>query len=447
METLQKIPRSGGRGVLGDGIDISRDFLGWLQHKQAELGDIYEGKLLSHKLVVVTEPSYIQYLLQENNRNYHKSFGYEILKLFLGQGLLTSEGDFWLRQRRLSQPAFHKKRMAAMAKVMTDAATATALDWEKKRQAGQTLAMMPEMMQVTMKIVADALFSADVSSDIGTISTHLGRLNEFAMKRIKSPIKLPLWLPVPRSFRFKKSREAIDAVIFRIIDSRRAHNQPHDDLLAMLMETKDEETGEQMTNLQLRDEVITIFVAGHETTALTMSWMWALLGRHPKVYDRLQAELKTVLAGRDCQMEDLPQLLYTRQVIDEALRLYPPAWVIGRRPFQDDHLGEYKVEKGSNVLMFTYGMHRHPKLWERPDDFWPERWETDRVKNLPRFAYLPFGGGPRICIGNNFALMEMTILLATLAQRFRLVPVSNELPKMDPLITLRPRGDVEMRFR
>lgn len=443
---MKSIPRSQGRRFLGDGIDIAKDFLGWLDRKHGELGEIYEGKLLTHKLVVVTDPEYIQYLLQENNRNYHKSFGYEILQLFLGQGLLTSEGDFWLRQRRLSQPAFHKKRMAAMAAVMTEAASELAVEWEKKKKAGKQLAIMPEMMEVTMTIVARALFSADVSGDIATISKHLARLNEFAMKRIKSPVKVPLWLPVPRSFRFKASRKAIDDVIYRIIDSRRGKAQEHDDLLAMLMEAKDEDTGEQMNDLQLRDEVITIFVAGHETTALTMSWIWALLAQHPAAYDRLQTELRQVLGGRDCQAEDIPQLTYTRHVIDEALRLYPPAWVVGRRPFEDDHLGEYRVEKGSNVLMFTYGVHRHEKFWERPDDFWPERWETERVKNMPKFAYFPFGGGPRICIGNNFALMEMTILLATLAQRFRLKSVSGKMPEMAPLITLRPVGDVEMVF-
>jgi cytochrome P450 len=302
------------------------------------------------------------------------------------------------------------------------------------------------MSEVTMKIVARALFSVDVSGDIGTISTHLARLNSFATKRIQSPIKLPLWLPVPRSFRFRHSSKSINDVIYRIIEGRRGHAQAHDDLLAMLMEAQDEDTGAQMDNLQLRDEVMTIFVAGHETTALTMTWIWALLALHPAANARLQAELQEVLAGRACQMEDVPRLAYTKQVIDEALRLYPPAWVVGRRPHQDDQLGDFYVPKGCNVIMFTYGVHRHPDYWDRPDDFWPERWETDRVKNMPKFAYFPFGGGPRICIGNNFALMEMTILLATLAQRFQFQLPGNAMPKMEPLITLRPVGNVGMRF-
>ncbi len=427
-------------------IPITRDFIGWLEKHQRELGNIFYAPLKKQGLVVLSEPAYVRYVLQENNRNYYKSFGYEILQLFLGNGLLTSDGDFWLRQRRLAQPAFHRRRLAGLVHFMSEETAGLAQNWKAAAQHGESIDLLHEMMEVTMKIVARALFSANVNHHIPTISHNLERLNNFAMTRIKSPIRPPMWMPTLRNLVFRQTSEEINDVLFQIIEDRRQDPNPPDDLLTMLMEVKDEETGEQMNNQQLRDECMTIFVAGHETTALGMTWLFTELARNPEVWDRLQAELKEVLDGRTPTLEDIPNLKYTRMVVDETLRLYPPGWIIGRKNIKEDHIGGYDIPEDTNVLMFTYGIHRRPDLWERPLDFWPGRWETEQVKQLPRMAYLPFGGGPRLCIGNNFALMEMVIMVAGLAQAARPQLLNEEEIELQPLITLRPKHTISVKL-
>lgn len=428
-------------------LPIAQDFLGWLLRNQQQLGNLYGTKMLNTRLVVAGEPEHAKHVLQQNNKNYHKSLGYEVLRIFLGEGLLTSEGSFWMRQRRLAQPAFHKKRLAKLAHFMQEESVALADEWEQRMQANAQFDLKESMMAVTIKIVARALFSADVTMDIDTIRVHLDRLNVFAVKRINSVVKLPMWMPTLRSYRYRESRDAINGVIFRIIEERRNQNESHDDLLEMLMEAKDEDTGEQMNNAQLRDECITIFSAGHETTAVSMTWLFYELARNPGVFDQLKAELDAVLGGRTLELGDLPQLKYTRAVVDEILRLYPPAWVLGRKSLEEDEIDGCRIPKGTNVLLPVYLLHHDAELWERPEEFWPGRWETERVKALPRMAYMPFGGGPRLCIGNNFALMEMVILLATLAQRFRPQLVDEMHPGLNPLITLHPKRNIPIHLQ
>ena len=416
----------------------------WLEKHAEEKGPIYYAWMRTTGFVVITDPELARYVLVENHKNYIKSFGYEILALFLGQGLLTSDGSFWLRQRRLAQPAFHRRRLATLARYMVEETDALAEEWEEKAQHQDSFDMLEEMMEVTMKIVARSLFSANVDQQIDVISHNLERLNHFAMRRIKSPVRMPMWVPNLRNLVFRQTSQELDEVLFEIIEERRKDPNPPDDLLSMLMEAVDEDTGEGMNNQQLRDECMTIFVAGHETTAVSMTWLWYLLSQNPEVAEKLKAELAEVLGGRNATLEDLPNLKYTRMVIDETLRLYPPGWLIGRKPLQEDVIGGYKIPEESNVLLFTHYIHRRPDLWDRPDDFWPERWETEKVKNLPKMAYFPFGGGPRLCIGNNFALMEMTFMVATLGQKFIPKFVAEEHPKLSPLITLRPKTKVEM---
>jgi len=425
-------------------IPLVSDFLGWLERYRDEMGNVYYAKLISMDICVVCEPEWVQYVMQQNNRNYEKSFGYEILALFLGQGLLTSDGDFWLRQRRMAQPAFHRERLNGLVKHMIEESREMALEWKRRAAYHESFNVMDDMMKVTMKIVARGLFSANVAEDIETISYNLERLNQFATTRIQSPIRLPMWLPTLKNLVFRQTCEELNDVLFRIIEERRKDPNPPGDLLTMLMEAKDKDTGEGMSDAQLRDECMTIFVAGHETTAVSMTWLWYELGKNAEVMAKLKAELVEVLGERQPEIEDIPRLKYTRMIINEILRLYPPGWLLGRRALEDDTINGYHIPKGTNVLLFTYGIHRRPDLWERPDDFWPERWETERVKELEKMAYFPFGGGPRLCIGNNFALMEMTILVATLAQDFEPRFVGEEAPKVVPLITLRPKGKVEI---
>jgi cytochrome P450 len=432
--------------LLGDIPELRRDMLSWMHNSFAEVGPTYRGRLLRRKIYITKDPAAVKHVLQDNNKNYKKSFGYDILKLFLGQGLLTSEGDFWLRQRRLAQPAFHRKRLEALSKVMTEESAVWAEKWAKIRKEGGTVDINEEMMAVTMRIVARALFSANVDDDIPVIGKNMALLNDFAMDRIQSPFPTPTWIPTPRRKAFKNATSRVDSVIYRIIESRRGHTEKYDDLLSMLMEVQDEETGEQMTNLQLRDECMTIFVAGHETTAVSMSWIFDLLSRHPEKLKNLQDELNSVLGGRPPALEDLSRLVYTRYVIDEALRLYPPGWVIGRKSLGEDELSGFHVEKDTNILLNAYESHRIPELWDRPLDFVPERWGKPSIKELPRFAYYPFGGGPRLCIGNNFALMEMTFLLAALAQGNAFIPTQERPIAMDPLITLRPGEAIRLKL-
>ena len=437
-------PQVEGSFLFSKMIPAAIDLKGFLEKHADEKGPIFYAWMRTMGLIVCTGPEYVKHVLVDKQRNYEKSFGYEILALFLGQGLLTSDGDFWLRQRRLAQPAFHRRRLASLARYMVEETEALKQEWEERKAHHDSFDMLEEMMEVTMKIVARSLFSANVSSDIDVISSNLERLNHFAMRRIQAPLRMPMWVPNLRNLVFRQTTQELDEVLYRIIEERRHNDNPPDDLLAMLMEATDEDTGEGMTNKQLRDECMTIFVAGHETTAVSMTWLWYLLSQNPEVMKKLKVELAEVLGGRSAQLEDLPNLSYTRMVINETLRLYPPGWIIGRRAIEDDVMGGYHVPKETNVLLLTHYIHRRPDLWERPDDFWPERWETEKVKNLPKMAYLPFGGGPRLCIGNNFALMEMTFMVATLAQSFDPKFVAEEHPKISPLITLRPKTKVEM---
>lgn len=425
-------------------IPAFRSLKGFLEKHADEKGPIYYAWMRTMGLTILTDPEYVKYVLVDNQRNYVKSFGYEVLALFLGQGLLTSDGDFWLRQRRLAQPAFHRRRLASLARYMIEETEDLVKEWEEREAHHDSFDMLVEMMELTMKIVARSLFSANVSSEIDTISHNLERLNKFAMRRIQAPLRMPMWVPNLRNLVFRQTTQELDEVLYRIIEDRRKNENPPDDLLSMLMEAMDEDTGEGMTNKQLRDECMTIFVAGHETTAVSMTWLWYLLSQHPEVMEKLKVELKEVLDGRTPQLEDLPNLRYTRMVIDETLRMYPPGWVIGRRAIEDDVIGGYHVPKETNVLLFTHYIHRRPDLWDRPNDFWPERWETEKVKSLHKMAYIPFGGGPRLCIGNNFALMEMTFIVAILAQRFNPKFVAEVHPDVTPLITLRPKTKVEM---
>lgn len=447
MSVQSTIPKAHGHWLLGNIPAVKRDFFGWLCENQKTLGDIYHVKLGPRRFIIVSNPEYVQHVLQGNHRNYHKSGGYETLKLLLGQGLLTSEGDHWRRQRRLAQPAFHRQQLQNLCEVMTDESRQVADAWSKVCDAGGTVDVVHDMLSATMNIVARAMFGADVSGDIETVSSNLELLGEFGVRRIRSVIKPPIWLPTRLQRQFKRAAASINSILFRIIADRRSRDESDwpPDLLSMLMRAVDEETGERMNDAQLRDEIVTIFTAGHETTALSMAWTWYLLGKHPEVAEKVWAEVDSVLGDRDPGFEDAMNLPYTRMVIDEALRMYPPGWLMGRGPVEPDQIGPYEIKPGTDVLIFAYGVHRSPDLWDRPNDFLPQRWQTDRVKNLPDYAYFPFGGGPRFCIGNNFALTEMTILLAHLAGRFRLSPVSNVEPEISALVTLRPKGELRMR--
>lgn len=444
---IKKIPKVKGPFFLMNLAQMGRDPLEFISSNRKKYGDIFSLNLPVGDIVVLTSPEYAQHVLQEKNRKYQKSFAYDILKLFLGQGLLTSEGDFWRKQRRLAQPAFHRERLSEITKTMSELATEMADEWEQKKASGEPFDILIQMNRITLDIVARALFGADVTSDLDLVRNSVTVANEFAIRRIRYfTARTPLWWPSARNKEFSKVAKSLDDLIYGIIEERRKSDVQRHDLLEMLMEAVDEETGERMSDKQLRDEAMTLFIAGHETSALALSWAWYELSRRPEIMQKLKAELKEVLNGRPPQFDDLPKLKYTRQIVDETLRLYPPAYIIGRRPIEGDEIDGYPVAKDVNVLVAVFEIHKRPDLWDKPEEFIPERFEPEKIKSMPKFSYFPFGGGPRLCIGNNFALMEMQIVLATLAQKFNFKLAEGEDVGYDPLITLRPKNGIRVQL-
>jgi cytochrome P450 len=363
-------------------------------------------------------------VLRENYKNYVK--GYGKVRVLLGNGLVLSEGSFWRRQRRLMQPAFHRRRLAGFADAMTDE-TARMLDsWEAKVVEGKPLDVAMEMTLLTQRIIVKTMFG----SDVGEEGERIARAFETALAGIDARFLIPLWmtrLPLPVNRRFKKALATIDEAVHRIIRERRREGQEGgDDLLSMLMEARDEETGETMSDQQIQDEVTTIYLAGHETTAVTLAWAWYLLSKSPEVARGVREEVSRVLGERTPGIEDVPNLTYTKMVIDETLRLYPAAWMISRTAVEEDEIEGYRIPAGQTLFLSPYVTHRRPDLWPNPEGFDPERFAPESGGERPRFAYFPFGGGPRQCIGNNFAHVEAILVVAMVMQRYRLDLMSGQ---------------------
>lgn len=439
-------PGPKGLPVVGVAPKVLKDPLGFFFGAFQQYGDVVYFPIGAKKFYVLSHPDHVQYILQETNRNYLKASTYEKLKPLLGNGLVTSEGAYWLRQRRLIQPAFHRKRLAALASVMTDCATNMLDRWQSAADKGQALNVVDEFMRVTLDVVSQTMFSTSAAGSADEIGRNLPIILERTNERIWEAVDLA-WLPTPRNRQYQKALSKLDAVIYGIIKQRRQSKENFDDLLTMLLESADAETGERMTDTQLRDEVMTIYLAGHETTANALSWGWYLLAQHPEVVTRLRAEADAVLQGRIPTAEDAPNLKYTRMVIDEVLRLYPSVWSIARRPLEADEIGGYRIPPGAVVSLSPYITHRHPAFWDEPEKFDPERFSPEHSANRHPFAYFPFGGGPRLCIGNNFALMEATLILAMIVQRYELSLVADQVIEPQPMVTLRPRYGIQMLVR
>ena len=418
------------------------DPLAFLTEAGRRHGDVVGFRIGPIRAVLVRHPEAIKHVLVDNNHNYDKrTRGYEVLRQFLGNGLLTSEGDFWRRQRRIAQPAFHRKRIEGFAEVMLADTQDMLGRWEHIAGLGETVDVAHEMMSLTLRIVGKTLLSTDVQSRADQVGKLVTILNEWADRALDS--LLPVGFPTPGTLRAREASRKLDRLIGEIIARRRA-GEHREDLLGMLMEAKDVETGESMTDKQLRDEVTTMFLAGHETTANTLAWTFYLLSMHPEVERRVRAELDATLGGSPPRLEDLPRLPYLMQVLKESMRLYPPAWMIDRHAIADDEILGYHLRKDTLVLVSPYLAHRHPGFWPNPEGFDPERFTPANEAARPRYAYFPFGGGPRQCIGNAFAMMEAQLIVATVLQRFRpwLVPGHRVVP--ETLITLRPRYGLRM---
>jgi cytochrome P450 len=370
-----------------------------------------------------------------------KGEGLQRAKRLLGEGLLTSEGEFHLRQRRLAQPAFHRQRIAGYAATMVEYTARACDQW----RVGETRDVAREVMRLTLAIAGKTLFDADVEGEADEIGKALTTTFELFNSLTLPFAQLLERLPLPATRRFQKARERLDSTIYRIINERRASGEDRGDLLSMLIAARDEEgDGSGMTDEQLRDEAMTIFLAGHETTANALTWTWYLLSQHPEIEARFHAEVGGVLKGELPTAEDYPRLRYTEMVFAEAMRLYPPAWIIGRRALGDYQIDGYTIPARSILLLSQYVTHHDERFFPDPFRFDPERWTPEARESRPKFSYFPFGGGPRLCIGESFAWMEGALVLATIAQRFRMRLTPGHPVEMQPLVTLRPKHGMRM---
>jgi cytochrome P450 len=415
--------------------------LPFFQNLAARYGDISYFRLGPQGAFFLNHPDYVRDVLVTNNQNFMKGLALQRAKRLLGEGLLTSEGEFHRRQKRLAQPAFHRARIASYAGAMTDYALQACAPWRD----GDTVDMSEEMMRLTLAIVGRTLFDADVVSD----AQEVGEAMTVVMDLFNT-IAIPFFevlqkFPLPQFRRFDKARAKLDAIIFRLIEERRRSGEDRGDLLSMLLLAQDTEgDGGAMTDAQLRDEVMTIFLAGHETTANALTWTWYLLSQNPEAEAKLHAELDRLLAGRLPNFEDVAQLKYTEMVLTESMRLFPPAWALGRIALDDFEIAGYVIPKKSIVLMSQFVMHHDPRYFADPMKFDPERWIPEAREARPQFSYFPFGGGPRRCIGEGFAWMEGILLLATIAQKWRMRLVPNHPVALKPVITLRPKHGMRM---
>ena len=432
-----------GHFLLGVMAEFNRDSLAFIERLAHDYGDVARARFFYIWAYFLYHPQHIEQVLTTENRNFIKprSVRSPFFCRLVGNGLLTSEGEFWRRQRRLAQPAFHRGRINTYGETMVAYAEEMVASWRE----GETRDIHEDMTHLTMQIVTRTLFNTDVTHDARHISDALKVIVEpFAAQATLKWI-LDNRLPTPANRRFHEAVRQIDEFIYRIINERRASREDYGDLLSMLLQAQDED-GAQMTDQQLRDEAMTIFLAGYETTSLALSWAWLLLAQNAEAETKLWQELEETLGGRAPQMADMPRLRYTEMIARETMRLYPPAYIVGREAATACEIGGYSIPAGTQVFMPTWVVHRDARFFESPEEFRPERWTPAFVEQLPRYAYFPFGGGPRVCIGNNFAMMEIILLLATIAQKFRLRLAPEHEVTLKPAMSLRPAQGIKVRL-
>lgn len=427
----------------GHFLKFRRDSTGFLSDL-AKLGDVTYLKLGGKPAYFLNHPDLIRDLLVTSNAKFIKGRALQRSKKLLGEGLLTSEGAAHLRQRRMIAPAFHRERIKSYAESMVEYAARMASDWRD----GEERDIDKEMMRLTLQIVGKTLFSADVEEEANEVGAALTAIIEMFNYLLLPFSELLEKLPIPHAKRFERAKETLDRVIYGIINERRKSGEDRGDLLSMLLLAQDEESGAAMTNEQIRDECLTLFLAGHETTANALTWTFYLLSQNPEKAEKLQEELKRVLPdGKIPSVEDLPSLKYTESVLAESMRLFPPAWAIGRLAIEEHEFGGYSIPKGALVLTSPFITHRDARFWERADEFVPERWEKLSIKEAGnKFIYFPFSKGIRSCIGEGFAWMEGILLIATLLREWNLHLSSEQKIAMNPLMTLRPKFGMKMRI-
>ena len=442
--TLPRLaPGPPGHFLLGNLREFRRDVLGLVVSSAVKYGDIVRVRLGPQIVHLVNHPDLIEQVLQKRAANYDKhTRSSASIKSVTGVSLLTCNGEFWKRQRRMDQPAFHHCQIAGFADQMTTATTAMLDRWQT---GPTTLDIASEMARLTYSIVGQTLFSFNTGEDAEIVEKAMRVILPHVFNRLGNLINLPIWFPTPANRRFSRSLAKVDRVVYRIIAQHREaqqNDQQSHDLLAMLMTARDSTTGAGLDDSQLRNETITFLLAGHETTANALTWIFYLISQHPEVEQKLVEEITTVLAGRTPALADIPKLAYTKAVIQESMRLYPPIWIIERRVIQQDIIQGYTLPAGSAVVISPYALHRHPAFWTEPEKFEPTRFHA----GLPE-AYIPFGAGPRFCIGNEFAMLEAQLITVMVLQAFRLTLVPGHPVEPQPDITLRPKYGMKMTLQ
>jgi cytochrome P450 len=442
------VPRLRGLPLIGSLREFGRDALSVADAGWKKYGDLFALRLGPRTLYVVSHPDLAQAVLIDGRNTYQRGKTFEggtSLTYVLGFSLLTTDGESWLARRRLMQPIFHRTRIQAMGDQMAGAGQRLIARWDALPDAAQ-VDLSREMKLVTLDIINRTMFGIDVLPEIDKIGQNVDVGLRYVASRIRAPIHLPSSWPTPANRRLQAARIILDGYLYRLIEERRASGNHPGDLLDMLLEARDEETGEGMDDLQIRNEVATIYGAGHETTAVALTWAWYALNQHPAVLHRLQAELDSVLGGQPPTAADLPRLPYTLMVLEEVMRLFPPVPFTARTAISAARLGGYDVPKGAAVLLAINNLHRHPDFWDDPEAFRPERFTPEAKAGRHKLAYMPFLSGPHLCIGNNFALMEGHLLLATMAQRYAPTLISRLPAEREVTVTMRPRGGLPVRL-
>ena len=441
---LGELPISKGHWLLGNIPNMGKDILQHFYRAEQELGTTFENPVPTVRLIATSEPDFMRHVLQINHRNYKKGRAYSVLKLILGNGLVTSNGSFWQRQRRLAQPAFYKKNLNDLFEVMAEVTANYLQTLESKRNTEIDIAK--EMMAVTAQVALKALFSDTTTDNLEKVYNSMTIAQRYVSDRLNNPIS-PIWLYLNgKHLAFKKNMKVLDKVVLDSISKRRNSNTKQPDLLQMMMDATYEDTNEQMNDRLLKDEMLTIFSAGHETSANGLSWTLYLLTQHPEIVKKMRAEIQRVVGDRLPNFQELRQLTYIQQVIEEGMRLYPPVWGISRTAMGDDEFRGVQIKKNHIVFCLIYNAHHREDLYPQAKFFNPDRFAANKKKLIPKMGYLPFGGGPRLCIGNMFAMMEMQLILTGLLQRFDFELMEGQQIEMEALITLRPRYGIKMKI-
>lgn len=446
METIaapKTIPGPKGNVVFNPPYNLRTQTHLFIQHMGKTYGDISRAKGGPLYFVFLSNPDYIEHMFLHRDVYVKINEGGN-LKYLLGNGLLTSDGDFWLKQRRLIQPLFHKQRLQGFVQKIANCTTDMMKGWEATGL--NNINFYREMNQVTLDIVGRTLLSTDLKGDFATVNKALTAVLESVNRKRGRLLRIPQWMPLPSQIRLSRNRKVLEDTITDIINKRKTSGEHFDDLLSMLIEVEDADTKERMSDKQLRDEVLTIFLAGHETTANALAFTFYLLAKHPEIKKRVQDEIKTVLDGKELSYDLLNNLHYTTMVIKESMRLYPPAWVTVREASRADIIDGFEIKYNDKIIVSPYAVQRSEKYWSEPEKFDPERFSPERIKSIPRFAYFPFGGGARLCIGNNFAMMEMQIILSLVCNEYDFTIPADFKLEILPFITLRPKDGIPLQL-